>query len=182
MFKIVSDDNTDAASFSILESRGYQLKREINSENGIEYDVAETKDSQFWGLAPTDILGLIQLYEQRGENWEPNRQENERFDEFDEARRRERNRENEKEVFDRLTRPKFLTSIASTMIVAGLRAFTMLIFATFYFHDLIKAEALRPWLTWLALPLALFGLWKGFDAFGKLIDNYFEKIPEQEKS
>ena len=110
MLKIISDDNVDATSLSILESRGFQVRRELNEDNGIEYDIAESDSGEFWGISPVEVLGLIQVHRERGDNWQPNKQEVRRFNDFDEDREKEIRKEILEETVSEIKKPKNLIS------------------------------------------------------------------------
>ena len=179
MVKIVSDDDADAASFSILKSRGYELRRELHSKSGVEYDIAEMNNDQFWGISPTEVLGLITLYEKRGEDWAPSKQENKRFDIFDKAFRRDNDTSPLQEITSELVRPNNMAVLVGLMFVSGLGIFSMIYFAAIYIREYLAAN--DP-LTWLILPLALLGIWTIRGALIKFLQPSFKLFPEKNGS
>lgn len=171
MSKFISNDDADATSFSILESRGFRLRRELNSENGVEYDIAESDFGEFWGLSPVDVLGLIHMHQERGENWKPNKQEIRRFADFDKNRRKEIRNEIREEIVSELAKPKYLITFVLGMM-SGLRLILIIGFAAVYFNYHLDAASAVSWIT---LPLAIAGIWKCFDAIKKITDFYMSK-------
>ena len=171
MPKIVSDDNVDAASLSILEAKGFQVRRELNSENGVEYDIAESDSGEFWGISPVEVLGLIQIHQERGENWKPNKQEIRRFADFDRNRQKETENEIRKQIISELAKPKYLITLVFGMM-SGLRLILIIGFAAVYFNYHLDAASAVSWIT---LPLAIAGIWKCFDSIQKITDFYLSK-------
>ena len=165
MFKIIADDDVDAASFSLLESRGVKMRRDVHQDNGVEYDVAETPDGEFWGISPAEVLGMLEIHKARGSNWKPNSKENKRFRSFDKENRRETETPVVKELASELLKPKFIARMLNTAFLSGIQVFLTCVFGAFYFRDQLNPNA--P-LSWIALPLALYGLWKIFDRLNEL--------------
>lgn len=175
MLKIISDDNVDASSLSILESRGFRVRRELNAENGIEYDIAESDSGEFWGISPVEVLGLIQVHRERGDSWQPNKQEVRRFNDYDEVRETEIRKEILKETVSEVTKPKNLINFAAGVVVSGLRVFLVIGFAAVYFNYHLNAASVVSWIT---LPLGIIGIWKFFEVIEKTVDFYISKVSE----
>lgn len=135
------------------------MRREMHQENGVEYDVAETPDGEFWGISPAEVLGLLENHKSRGPNWEPSSKENKRFKSFDKDNRRETNTPVVKELANELLKPKTMARMLSAAFLSGIAVFLMFVFGALYLRDQLNPNA--P-LSWIALPLALFGLWKVF--------------------
>jgi hypothetical protein len=164
--KIVSDDDVDAAAFAILKSEGYEFRRELHPETEVEYDVAESKGDQFWGLSPAEVLGLVTLFSARGEHWKPSNDENKSFSTFNKASQREADTSLAKETVVQIAKPKNLSALVGLALASGLKTFSMICLTAFYLRDFFVVQ--RP-LSWIILPLALFGLWS---TFGRL-ENFF---------
>ncbi|MEM9572594.1 MAG: hypothetical protein AAF996_14100 [Pseudomonadota bacterium] len=175
MSKIISNDDADAAAFSILQSRGFRLRRELNSENGVEYDIAESELGEFWGLSPVEVLGLVQMHQKRGENWQPNKQEIRHFADFDKDRQKEIRNEIREEIVSELAKPKTLITFVLG-VMSGLRMILMISFAAVYFNYHLDAASAVSWIT---LALAIAGIWKCFDSIERIADFYISKTHGQ---
>ncbi len=175
MLKIISDDNVDATSLSILESRGFRVRRELNAENGIEYDIAESDSGEFWGISPVEVLGLTQVHRERGDSWQPNKREVRRFKDYDEVRETEIRKEILKETVSEITKPKNLINFAAVAVISGLRVFLVIGFAAVYFNYHLNAASAVSWIT---LPLGIIGIWKCFEVIEKTANFYMSKVSE----
>lgn len=176
MLKIISDDNVDATSLSILESRGFRVRRELNADNGVEYDIAESDSGEFWGISPVEVLGLIQVHRERGGSWQPNKQEVRRFNDFNAVREKEIRKEILEETISEVTKPENLINFAAFGVISGLRMFLVIGFAAVYFNYHLNAASAVSWIT---LPLGIIGIWKCFEAIEKMANFYVSKVSEQ---
>jgi len=82
MVRIASAGNAETAAFSALMAKGYQLSVRLKSDNKTGWYVATLGDNEFIGESLIETLGLIALFEQRGEIWKPTDQEVDRYSEF----------------------------------------------------------------------------------------------------
>jgi len=83
MVRIASAGNADTAAFFALNAKGYSVSVRLKSDNKTGWYVATLGENEFIGESPIETLGLIALFEQRGENWKPTDQEVDRFTEFE---------------------------------------------------------------------------------------------------
>ncbi len=63
--QLIAAGNTVIPAILLIRQMGYTLK--INK--GKSYCIAKKDDNSFSGEDPLIILGLIKLYEMKGENW-----------------------------------------------------------------------------------------------------------------
>ena len=67
LFSLTSAGNTDNPSLFILRTKGYQL--EVSASNESSHYVARKDGRSFLGHSGTELLGLITLWENLGDNW-----------------------------------------------------------------------------------------------------------------
>ena len=79
MVKIASAGNSDTACYGALIQKGYQVSIIVNSDDKTGIYKAEKDQLSFIGESPIETLGLVALYELRGENWYNTREEFEAF-------------------------------------------------------------------------------------------------------
>ncbi|MCH2180325.1 MAG: hypothetical protein MK106_16155, partial [Mariniblastus sp.] len=70
-----------------------------------------------------------------------------------------------KELANDFLKSKTIVRMLSATFVSGVGVFLMFVFGAFYIRNELNPNA--P-LSWIALPLALFGLWKIFDGLKEL--------------
>lgn len=85
MTKIASAGNSDSAAYAVLLSKGYTVKIEKKTDCNAGWYVAEKDGSKFIGDTPIETLGLIAMFEYRGEDWKPTDLEVMAITEFEEA-------------------------------------------------------------------------------------------------
>lgn len=173
MIVIESNDDADAAAYSILVAQGFKLRREIHPDNGIEFDVATSKSSEYWGISPVDILGLIAMREARGDEWRPSRTENRSFGQYDKAYERIAETELVSNVTARIFVPQNLTRTISIFVTSALRTFSMIAFAAIYLKEYLIAQS--P-LSLLIFPLTLYGIWMSINALDRFLDFCLSKL------
>ena len=71
MTQISSAGNSDTACFGALIQKGYRVGIIKNSDGKTGLYKAERNGDVFIGHSPIEILGLIALFELRGEEWAP---------------------------------------------------------------------------------------------------------------
>lgn len=85
MTKIASAGNSDTAAFAVLLSKGYTVQIRKKSDGKDGWFVAQKDGSEFIGDTPLETLGLIAMFEFRGEDWKPTDQEVVAITELEEA-------------------------------------------------------------------------------------------------
>ncbi|HIH09821.1 MAG TPA: hypothetical protein HA254_04070 [Candidatus Diapherotrites archaeon] len=76
MVIISSAGNTAAPAYLVLKSKGYELFRDASNPN---LWIAQKGKNKFIAESTVELLGLILIYESRGENWMANDKEIEEF-------------------------------------------------------------------------------------------------------
>lgn len=71
MTKIASAGNSDTAAYAVLLSKGYIVEIRKKSDDKTVWFVAQKDGSEFIGDTPIETLGLIAMFEFRGEDWKP---------------------------------------------------------------------------------------------------------------
>ena len=79
MVKIASAGNSDTVCYGALIQKGYSVSIIVNSSGRTGQYKAEKDQMIFIGDSPIETLGLVALYELRGEDW---RNTQEEFDAF----------------------------------------------------------------------------------------------------
>lgn len=173
MLKMISNDNADATAYSILIARGFELRREIDPEVGVEFDVATSENCEYWGITPVDILGLIEIRKERGDHWEPSKAENKLIAEYDKTYKRYEDADFAVDVAARILAPKTITHLVFRSATAVLSPFAMIAFGAIYVKDYLVVQS--P-LSLLILPLSLYGIWMAFKALDRIVEFYLSKI------
>ena len=75
MVKIASAGNSDMACYGTLIKKGYHVSIIVISDGKKSLYKAEKEDDIFIGHSPIETLGLIAMYELRGEAWSPTDEE-----------------------------------------------------------------------------------------------------------
>ena len=75
MVKIVSAGNSDTACYGALIQKGYRVSIIVNSDGKTGLYKAEKNGDVFIGHSSIETLGLIAMYELRGEAWAPTDEE-----------------------------------------------------------------------------------------------------------
>jgi hypothetical protein len=172
MVSIESDDDAYATAYAILKSRGYQLRHDINSDNGFEYDSVETTSAKFWGLSPVDVLGLMTIIETKGDDWRPTKKEIKSYDDFCKMYQQEDDPSILKDVASEVLKPKTMGRLFAIFISHGLRTFSMIGFPAVYLKYYM---VLQSPLSLLILPLSMYGIWMSFNALDRAIDHFSNK-------
>lgn len=172
MISIESDDDADAAAYAILKSRGFQLRHDINSDTGFEYDLLETSGAKFWGLSPVDILGLMAIVETRGDDWKPTTKEVKNYDEFYKVYHQENEPSIIKDVYSEVLKTNNIWRMFTTFISHALRTFSMIGFLTIYLKYYM---VLQSPMSLIILPLSMYGIWMSFSALDRVIDYFYNK-------
>ena len=81
--RITSAGNSDTAAFCALISKGYTLSVKLKSDNKTGWYIAKLGTNEFIGDSPIETLGLIAMFDQRGEDWKPTNKEVEEFTDFE---------------------------------------------------------------------------------------------------
>ena len=84
MARISSAGNSDTAAFAVLWEQGYELTVIAGSNSSDALLVATKDDHTFSGYTPLEVLGLVAMFQARGENWKPTDEEVERRTKFEE--------------------------------------------------------------------------------------------------
>lgn len=71
MTKIASAGNSDSAAYAVLLAKGYIVQIKTRADGKTGWYVAEKDGSEFIGDTPIETLGLIAMFEFRGEDWKP---------------------------------------------------------------------------------------------------------------
>ena len=71
MTKIASAGNSDTAAYAVLLSKGYKVEIRKESDGKDGWFVAQKDGSEFIGDTPLETLGLVAMFEFRGEDWKP---------------------------------------------------------------------------------------------------------------
>lgn len=79
MFNLAAAGNVEVPAYLALQARGYRVTRTYSDEDQLEFWYAETTGERFTASGPLELLGLVALYETRGENW---RAEDEQIEDF----------------------------------------------------------------------------------------------------
>jgi hypothetical protein len=67
MFKLTSAGNVIVPAYLTLLHKGYMVRQEVKDESEIWF--AETEDRLFTAEDVLSLLGLVAIYEGRGEEW-----------------------------------------------------------------------------------------------------------------
>ena len=71
MTKIASAGNSDTAAYAVLLSKGYAVQILKKSDGKTGWFAAQKDGCEFIGDTPIETLGLIAMFEFRGEDWKP---------------------------------------------------------------------------------------------------------------
>ncbi len=70
MARIVSAGNTEVPTYLVLISKGFAVRNESNpTDSEKESWLAEKAGEQFVGDSPLQLLGLVAMHEERGQDW-----------------------------------------------------------------------------------------------------------------
>ncbi len=83
MVHIGAAGNTDTAAYAVLLEQGFTMEARQRSIDEEPVYVAKRGSDSFTGGGPLEILGLIFLYQARGDNWMPADEEVDGFLEFE---------------------------------------------------------------------------------------------------
>ena len=81
--RIATAGNSDTADFCALLSKGCTLSVKLKSDKKTGWYIAKLGANEFIGNSPIETLGLIAMFEQRGDDWKPTNKEVEEFTEFE---------------------------------------------------------------------------------------------------
>ncbi|MDR1340092.1 MAG: hypothetical protein LBK58_08590 [Prevotellaceae bacterium] len=77
--------NTIAPCFAIIKQKGYKIEARVNKNSSGEYFYtwdAVKENHHFSAECPVELLGLISMWEIRGDNWKANDIEYREYDKF----------------------------------------------------------------------------------------------------
>lgn len=78
--RIVAAGNVEVPAYLALKARGYLVERTLEVDDAARECWSACKDGQeFIGDGPLQLLGLVGLFEARGENWVAGDEELEQF-------------------------------------------------------------------------------------------------------
>ena len=81
--RIATAGNSNTAAFCALISKGYTLSVKLKSDKKTGWYIAKLGANEFIGNSPIETLGLIAMFEKRGDDWKPTNKEVEEFTEFE---------------------------------------------------------------------------------------------------
>lgn len=81
--KIASAGNSDTAAFHALIKKGYSVWVVPKSDGNTGWYVAKKENQEFIGDNFLETIGLIAMFEARGEDWKPTDKEVEELEEFE---------------------------------------------------------------------------------------------------
>lgn len=80
--KIADAGNVMVPAYLILKKKGYRLRRSNPGDLDLELWHAENATCEFVADGPVALLGLVLLYETRGENWQSNDEDLREFEDW----------------------------------------------------------------------------------------------------
>jgi hypothetical protein len=79
MVTIADAGNVMVPAFLALRAKGYRVSRTVANEGGLEFWHAERQSERYTAADTLALLGLVALYETRGDEW---RAQDSEIDEF----------------------------------------------------------------------------------------------------
>ena len=76
-FNLSAAGNTEPPAFELLKEMGFEVSK--NEDNWI----AENYNERFTAKSPTELLGLVSLYQAKGERWQVSDEKIDEFVKFD---------------------------------------------------------------------------------------------------
>ena len=71
MIKLSTADAIESTAYEVLREKGFELHVVDMGADNNRLIVATDKDHEFRGHSALEILGLLAVYEARGEDWHP---------------------------------------------------------------------------------------------------------------
>ncbi|TYC65218.1 hypothetical protein FMN63_22625 [Stappia sp. BW2] len=71
MIKLSTADAVETTAFAVLREKGFELRVVDMGADKNRLIVARDKDHEFHGHSALEILGLLAVYQARGDDWHP---------------------------------------------------------------------------------------------------------------
>lgn len=78
-FQLSAAGNTEPPAFELIKEMGFEVLKKD------DFWIAESLNCRFNASSPLELLGLIKLYQAKGEQWRVSDDKIEKFIEFDES-------------------------------------------------------------------------------------------------
>ncbi len=71
MVKLSAAENVETTAYAVLRQQGFELSVVDMGAGKTPFLIAKDKDHEFRGHSALEILGLMAVYQARGEDWHP---------------------------------------------------------------------------------------------------------------